>query len=610
MGPARYRTRITLACVSALALVVMGCGARTGLETPGGPDRPDSRVVCEDCDAGPICVPSPEVCNDIDDDCDGLSDEGVRSQCDDCRPGCHLLVVPGDETWDTSGDASGVEVDDEGRLVLNRNREAHASAWIANMAFGTITRLDTRDGAQVGEFDSALLDGTNHAEPVGVLCDRFTRSGNCPSRTAVDRDGSVYIANRAFGGQGTVTKIAGDEELCVDRNGNGRVDSSRDVDGDGVIERDVAGEFLGQEDECIVWTADVGGVDGVPRALAIAADGRVWVGVHNERRVVELDPNDGSELRSIDTPRLMPYGAAISRDGTLWLADTFTSLLEAGYIMAVDTETGVAGPRMRAGGGSSCSGAYGIAVDGQNRVWMAGFTCNRTWRYDPTEDEWRGFPLPVSETTRGIAVDDRGFVYVAASHSAISYEPGDVARLVRFNGDDGSEMEVFELPGVGSIGVGLDHERRPWVVNEASATATRLDPESGEMREFPVGERPYTYSDFTGFALRTFTDPRGFEREVREGCAVGPTEWERLRWTGATPPSTALEIRLRTAATEAELEIAEWRGPFAADVDLRDAPGPLGPGPVLQIEAQLASDDPRASPALTEVVVQYHCPAG
>lgn len=557
---------------------------------------------------GPTCEPSLEVCNDIDDDCDGVADEGVRSPCDDCRAGCHVIVVPGDEGWDTTSDASGVEVDERGRLVLNRTREAHASAWIANMAFGTITRLDTRDGAQVGEFD-ALLDGTNHAEPVGVLCDRFTRSGNCPSRTAVDRDGSVYVANRAFGGQGTVTKIAGDEELCVDRNGNGRIDSSRDVDGDGLIERDVPGEFLGQQDECLLWTVDIGGLGAVPRALAVAADGRVWVGLHDERRVLELEARDGAILRSIDTPRLMPYGAAIARDGTLWLADTFTSLTTAGYIMAIDTETGVAGPRLRAGGASPCSGAYGIAVDGQDRVWMAGFTCNRTWRYDPADEAWQTFRIPIAETTRGIAVDDRGYVYVAASHRTISYEPGDVARLVRFNGEDGSEMQVFDLPGVGSIGVGLDHERRPWVINEASATATRLDPESGETREFPVGERPYTYSDFTGFALRTFTDPRGFEREVRFGCAVGPTEWEALRWRGETPPSTALEVRLRTASTRAELADTEWLGSFPPDADLRAAPGPLGSGPVVEIEVQLASDDPRASPALAEVVLQYFCPA-
>jgi hypothetical protein len=89
------------------------------------------------------------------------------------------------------------------------------------MDTGTLVKLDTRDGAQSAEYDSVILDGSNHPEPPGAPCDRFARRGNCPSRTAVALDGSVSVANRAFEGQGTVTKIAGVEEDCVDRNGDG-----------------------------------------------------------------------------------------------------------------------------------------------------------------------------------------------------------------------------------------------------------------------------------------------------------------------------------------------------------------------------------------------------
>ncbi|MEM9070897.1 MAG: MopE-related protein [Myxococcota bacterium] len=602
-------------CDDAIECTVDSCDERidacVNIEVDRDEDR-DGVSACEgDCnDRDPtIFLGAPEICNGVDDDCDERIDEGVLSECGDCRDGCHIIVVPGDdETWDTVDEASGVERRGDD-LELFSTRSESAFAWIANMDTGTLTKLDTRDGSQSGEYDSVLRDGSNNAEPPGVLCDRFARSGNCPSRTAVDLTGAVYVANRAFEGQGTVTKIAGDEEDCIDRNGSGSIETSRDLNGNGVIDRD-AGEFLGQEDECILWTVDAGGRNAVPRALAIDADGDVWVGLHEEHRMLELDPRDGSTRRSIDLDRrFRPYGAAIDGEGVLWLADTATELLDAGYITSVDTVTGEVGPRLRANGDSACSGSYGIAVDGEGRVWMAGFNCPAVLRYDPREERWTRFDLPNPELLRGIALDDRGWVYVTASHTVPSFEPGDISRVTRFRADDGSRMEVFETLGRGSIGVGLDNERRVWLVNEGSSSATMLDPETGEQREFPVGSRPYTYSDFTGFALRTFTAPDGFAREVRMGCDVGPTIWERVRWDGRAPGGTEIQISLRTAPSETSISAAEWQGPFGEDADLMEPPGPLPNERFVEVEARLMSDARMRSPALREVRLQYFCPA-
>jgi hypothetical protein len=570
---------------------------------------------CDDRD--PTVFPgATELCDDVDNDCDDRIDEGVLSECRDCRRGCQLIEMPREVAWvPTDETAAGVELGPTGDLALSMTRTEFRFAWIANSEDGSITKLDTRTGAQAGEYHSALRTAANGARRPDEICVTSSAGGNCPSRTAVDLRGSVYVANRAFFNQGTVTKIAGFEEDCVDRNGDGTIQTSRDLDGDGRIERGVAGEFLGQADECLVWTVPVGDRDGLPRAIAVAADGTLWVGLHNESTVLQLDPADGRVLRTVALGRFAPYGAAIDGRERLWLTEAGT-----GRIVSVNTTTGAVGARTTATSRAGCSGSYGIAVDARDRVWLAGFQCPVAFRYDPASGIWFTVELPNSGAGRGIAADDRGFVYMAASHEWITIGPGglaagpEIARVSRFRADDGGELRIFgslasPLPGLGSTGVGLDPDRNLWLINQVSGTATRVDPVTGVGREFVVGDGPYTYSDFTGFALRTFTAPNGYLRTVVEGCAVGPTEWERLTWTATEPARTRVFLRVRTAATPLALGSATWIGPFeSSPVDFAMPPGPLPTDRYLEVEVNLVSDDETRSPRVQDVTVQLHCP--
>jgi DNA-binding beta-propeller fold protein YncE len=566
-----------------------------------------------------------EVCDDFDNDCDRSVDEGVRSPCDDCRPGCNRVVLPGSDGWDTEArESAGVEVAPDGSLQLSTTRTETYFAWIANHLFGTITKLDTRDGSQSAEYDSVLLDGTNHARPPGERCNTDRAGGNCPSRTAVDLRGAVYVGNRAFFNQGTVTKIAGLESDCVDRNGNGVIDTSQDMDGDGRIERDVPGEFLGQDDECILWTVDVGPVGGVPRAVAIDASGNVWVGLHDMSRALQLDPTDGSVLLDVSLPRtspfsgFRPYGAAADSRGNVWFVES-----GSGNIVSVNASTGAVGsirapdPRVE----EDCPSSYGIAVDGEDRVWIAGFLCPSVFRYDQDTDRWFEVMLPDSGVTRGIAADGDGNIYAASSHEWIRFGAGGtisssdpISRVTIFDADTGGSIRVIgtpsaPLPGLASTGVGLDSSGRIWLVNQTSSTATRIDPTTGVARDFPTGESPYTYSDFTGFALRTFTAPNGYLRTVVAGCAMGPTEWERLDWRASAPRGTRIEVRARTADSVAELRSATWIGPWTdRPTDLALPPGPVAQQRYLELEISLFSDDESSTPSVDDVTVQFNCP--
>ena len=75
--------------------------------------------------------------------------------------------------------ASGVMLDPSGAVTLSSSRTETYFAWIANTGDGTITKLDTRTGAQVAEYDSVLIDGVNHARPPNERCLTDEEGGNC-----------------------------------------------------------------------------------------------------------------------------------------------------------------------------------------------------------------------------------------------------------------------------------------------------------------------------------------------------------------------------------------------------------------------------------------------
>src|SRR5262249_38800100 len=148
------------------------------------------------------------------------------------------------------GTSIGVAEDPDGHLVLQGEVADLSFAWIANSGEGTVSKIDTRTGREVARYPSARH--YNHQTCLRTA----TNQGDCPSRTAVDGNGDVWVANRAFGGIGSVSKIA--NLGCPDRNGDGVITTSRDLNNDGVIDPR-SDEFAGDNDECVLFTVDAGG---------------------------------------------------------------------------------------------------------------------------------------------------------------------------------------------------------------------------------------------------------------------------------------------------------------------------------------------------------------
>ena len=418
----------------------------------------------------------------------------------------------------TSGD--GVTVDPLGRITLNSQDIEINYAWIANWKMGTVSKFDTKnplpDGGihEVGRYVSVFpLDGLgrrNHTSSASVYD---------PSRTAIDINGDMWVANFAsHAGQFfNVTKVAGSPFNCVDRNGNGKIDTSfddpTDVANYGII---TPSEYLNPSDpnnpllydECVLFTQELGNIN--PNgafgegSISIAAapeggPGDVWVGTWIDRRMWRLDPftgipkaippgtnvgqlPDGGGMY-IGVPSIEPYGSAVDSKNRLWVVHRTQNT-----VAVIDTNTGSLLANAIVAPAGFPRGGYGIAVDKQGRVWVPNWGSGPTaTRYTPPTDggpidagTWDLFNFAALTSPsgtkvgqgRGVTVDDDGFVWFSGDRNNL----GSAALVWGASIDDGG-VRVFDggTPtglvdatstwSKTSIGIGLDQNKNLWVNN-------------------------------------------------------------------------------------------------------------------------------------------------
>lgn len=536
------------------------------------------------------------------------------------------------------GQGDGVGINPMGWVVLNQGSAEFHFMWIANDNQGWVSKYDTRTGRELGRYFSVIpKDCSNSVGPPctnGQVHNLTADQSWHPSRTAIDLFGDMFVANRGIGKQGSVTKIANDTSGCIDRNGNGTIETSRDINGDGQISTNAAdGEMIvpsnyadpATYDECVLFTKPVGGIppsgDIGGRALAISAGiegsaGDVWLGIYFERRMYRLNSMNGELLPVAQggNPYVEisfgPYGAIVDRLQRLWVVEPGSA-----HLALIDTLAGTL-VTDSIEHNSECR-AYGLGIDAQNRVWVPGWTNGAiACRYDHATGTWTKFDFStaVSQTGtsfqwgRGIAVDTNNRVYMSGYS-------GSAAQLIRFDADTGQIIRYGAADFIdfsdgntsSSIGVGLDQDGNPWV-NNFSGNAAKVDNATGAItrtQQQPSGL--YTYSDFTGYQLRNFTAPRGTYRKDFEACSED-NDWRLLTWDAAVPANTTLQAFVKAANTQAELNNPSLvrYGPFTmSPTDLTQAGVPRTRW--LRVEFVLRSVDGRSTPALRSFNVSWLC---
>ncbi|MGA8047965.1 MAG: PKD domain-containing protein, partial [Dermatophilaceae bacterium] len=461
--------------------------------------------------------------------------------------------------------------------------------WVPASARGTIAKIDANTGLVVGEYWSA---------PQNMAHD--------PSRTTVDQNGNVWAGNRAeaSGNKGSVVHIGLEEAgQCVDRNGNGVIDTSTGL-GDirpwaNTSLEDSDGGVATADDECVIHYVRTTGH--TIRQVSIDADNHAWVGgpglVTISGRYFDRISPSGQIVKTFKLPDgvdYAAYGGLIDANNVLWSASGPVGI---GSVWRIDLSSvpEATPPAVLSAPANytlvPASGAYGMAKDAAGNIWVTDYYGSRVHKISPAGALIGNYGTQTTGN-RGVAVTADGDVWVAGSGN------GQVARL-RNNGTWVTNINVGDTP----TGVSVDVNGKIWVSLLGLNQAKRIDPATNtvdQTTDLGVGAGPYTYGDMTG-GVNVGGPASGTWSTVIDSGVPGQ-HWSTIDWTAATNGGLV-------TATAAASEDGTTYGP---DTSVADGGTLALMGRYLKVTVTLsrtaAMVDADITPVLTDITVTTNQP--
>jgi len=398
--------------------------------------------------------------------------------------------------------------------------------WVANAGEDTLSKWDTHTNKELARYPTWF----------GPPGDHSAWSGAAPSRTCVDADGNCYVANRHFDYlPADVIKIYTSD--WIDRNGDGKLNTSVDLNNDGTISAD---EMLPMTDlnnnniidpneiidERVAWVVSVGPGNGLGRSLAIDLEGNIWLGLYNNYEYYKLNPVDGSILGGPYYVGSSPYGALVDRYGYLWGSTLSGTLLKLNTHNTTDYQN------------YYVPSTYGIALGydslGNTLVYPGG---NAPYVVFNSSTESYSYPPNQLFYSLGIATDSKGNICTGSSSdgsmakfapngTVLWYVPGQVVSEVR--------------------GVAVDSEDNVWAIHRDMSKLCKYNGTNGAaMGVFNAGYQPYTYSDATGLGFMTSVSVGTWN--VIHDSQASDTQWNKISWTSAEPNGSSITVKVRSS---------------------------------------------------------------
>ncbi len=359
-----------------------------------------------------------------------------------------------------SGTSGGSESGSPEVCLGEESAEVTLSAiWIANSQQNTISKIDTQTLQELGRY-------------------RTHPGAGDPSRTSVDLNGDVAVANR----NGGVAKFWASPDDCVESNGTPGLQTS--TGGQDILEW--------RADECLAWFTELDCDSNRPVAWTRGTfdmgecryvGAKLWTACDGDVLRLDGDTGEIEDVVEVGTGRYL-YGAAADADGNLWALDTSDerALLRVDF---EDLEVSVwPAPEIL---------PYGITVGPRGRPWLcaggvvARFDA-RTGTYainGPNADQ--PAPLPLG----GCMTDGEDTIWLSNPFSS---------QLLGYDLETLQQVSQIQLPEH-AHGISVDFDGFVWGVSMGETSAYRVDPQTEMIQTFTGLVGAYTYSDMTGFAL-------------------------------------------------------------------------------------------------------------
>lgn len=414
------------------------------------------------------------------------------------------------------------------QLQLDDTTKPFGFIWVAVSTKGTVVKMETETGKVLGEYK--VTPDSEYADP---------------SRTTVDKYGSVWVANRAGN---SVTRICLPESgLWIDKNGNGKCDTSvglndikpwvnlSGVDSDGGVET--------AEDECIINYVKVNSY--ATRHVSVDKNNDVWVsGLGN--RVFDLIDGETGAIKRTEGPALDDWGRA-SFGGYGGLIDKNDVIWSSNQLLRWDTSNPLTGSN-----GSNWTGyshdSYGLTIDNDGNVWNSSLYGNQIRKFAP-DGTLLGTYGHGFENAQGCVADSNGDIWVA--HSIFN---GNSVGHIKNDGTYVGNVQV----GSGPTGVAIDAKGKIWATNYNDGTVSRIDPTQGPLGADGVtpvgivdftseylGGNLYNYSDMTGSTLIGAPNLGTWSTVYDSG--VADTEWGIIDWNSLIAGDGTLGVAVESS---------------------------------------------------------------
>ncbi|AUB60776.1 MULTISPECIES: Ig-like domain-containing protein [Methanobacterium] len=422
--------------------------------------------------------------------------------------------------------------------LTNKSQSSFSFIWVPNSNEGTVSKVDTVTGQEVARYRTGPQNNGN------------------PSRTTVDLDGSCWLGNRQTG---TAVKIGLLENGgYIDRNHNGIIETSRDLNGDGVITGSEL--LLWGQDECLLWEVVlIPGHEGTytpgdytgpyandnnnpgPRGVAVDSQNNVWFGCYGTGKYYYVNGTTGIIIKTLDISSTghTPYGAIIDQNGILWSSGS-----SGNNVVWIDPSNDSFGrvnvPHI----------AYGLGIDRNNHLFVSGWTSRAFSRINTLTKtiEWT---KACRTNSRGLVITDDGDVWIASYDPYFGWDIWATGYVSRYS-NNGELKATIQLgpANKGHIitGVSVDNSGKIWAVDNGSENIYRIDPAINlpDLTKALPGTRHYGYSDMTGTVSQSITTQKGSWTVIHDS-QTPYTPWGPLIWNSYEPNSTKITVRVKSS---------------------------------------------------------------